>query len=1136
MSLKQDYKKWTHEEHVLKLPDTYIGDTDFNSIDIWAINNDPEPKMEKKTITYIPGEYKLFDETIVNALDQYIRIKEATETGIFPVKNIKINIDLEEQSICVFNDGEGIPIDIHPTEKKYIPELIFGELLTSSNYKNEDSKEILHVGGKNGYGAKLVNIFSKEFNITTVDKKKGKKFSMTFYDNKQRKDKPKITSHKSKPFTQITYKPDFTRFKSGKITDDMLTLMKRRAYDLAACTNSDVSIYFNNEKIECKNFEKYIELYLGSKTECPRVYERVNPRWEVCVALSPSLSFEDVSFVNGIHTSKGGKHVDYIINQVTKKLCEWILKKRKITIKQNYIKENLIVFIKCTIDNPSFSSQTKEYMTTNKDKFGMTCDISNKFIDQLSKCGIVERAIDLAEAKDNKSLKKNDGKKQNKIKGIPKLEDANDAGGKNSDKCTLILTEGDSAKSTAMAGLDIIGRDKYGVFPLKGKLLNVKDPGNKSKIPNNVELINIKKILGLQTDKIYKDTSTLRYGKVLILTDQDEDGSHIKGLVFNLFETLWPSLFNIPGFLNSMLTPIIKMTIGKGKKAKQIQFYSVKDYDKYIINNPNCKTNEIKYYKGLGTSTPKEAKEYFKELKMVEYTTNELQDVAALNIAFAKYDNSTHVRKEWLSNYDKDQTLDYNSPQVTIKDFINYDLIHFSNSDNIRSIPNVMDGLKPSQRKVLFSAFKRNLRTKEIKVAQFSGYTSEHSAYHHGEASLQGTIINMSQNYVGSNNIPLFMPVGQFGTRIHGGKDAAQPRYIFTKLDPITDILYNTKDFPLYKYNNDDGLPVEPKYYAPIIPMILINGTKGVGTGWSTKMPCFNPCDIISSIKSYLSDKDLKEIKPWYNGFTGKIEKINNTSYRTKGIYEIKNNKIIIKELPIGTWNQNYKEDLEKLLIDTKNKSKNQILRDYNTYCTDTKIHFELICSNEIINKLNVYDNKLDMTKLEKQLNLCTQLNISNMVLYDTNNRIKKYNSVNDIIIDYCDKRLEFYKERIEYIIKNIEDDLYLLKYKIKFINEFIDNTVKIIKTKKQAIIDQLKTKKYPEINNWDYLLKMPIYNLSEEKIEELNETINKKQKELEEIKAHTPKTLWTKELNNLLTILTKRGYSTIKINKLKNK
>ena len=796
MSLKQDYKKWTHEEHVLKLPDTYIGDTDFNSIDIWAINNDPEPKMEKKTITYIPGEYKLFDETIVNALDQYIRIKEATETGIFPVKNIKINIDLEEQSICVFNDGEGIPIDIHPTEKKYIPELIFGELLTSSNYKNEDSKEILHVGGKNGYGAKLVNIFSKEFNITTVDKKKGKKFSMTFYDNKQRKDKPKITSHKSKPFTQITYKPDFTRFKSGKITDDMLTLMKRRAYDLAACTNSDVSIYFNNEKIECKNFEKYIELYLGSKTECPRVYERVNPRWEVCVALSPSLSFEDVSFVNGIHTSKGGKHVDYIINQVTKKLCEWILKKRKITIKQNYIKENLIVFIKCTIDNPSFSSQTKEYMTTNKDKFGMTCDISNKFIDQLSKCGIVERAIDLAEAKDNKSLKKNDGKKQNKIKGIPKLEDANDAGGKNSDKCTLILTEGDSAKSTAMAGLDIIGRDKYGVFPLKGKLLNVKDHANKSKIPNNVELINIKKILGLQTDKIYKDTSTLRYGKVLILTDQDEDGSHIKGLVFNLFETLWPSLFNIPGFLNSMLTPIIKMTIGKGKKAKQIQFYSVKDYDKYIINNPNCKTNEIKYYKGLGTSTPKEAKEYFKELKMVEYTSNELQDVAALNMAFAKYENSTHVRKEWLANYDKDQTLDYNSPQVTIKDFINYDLIHFSNSDNIRSIPNVMDGLKPSQRKVLFSGFKRNLRNKEIKVAQFSGYTSEHSAYHHGEASLQGTIINMSQNYVGSNNIPLFMPVGQFGTRIQGGKDAAQPRYIFTKLDTITDILYNTQDFP----------------------------------------------------------------------------------------------------------------------------------------------------------------------------------------------------------------------------------------------------------------------------------------------------------------------------------------------------
>ena len=841
MALKQEYAKLSHEEHVLKLPDTYIGSIDMNILDIWALNDDTH-KMAKQTINYIPGEYKLYDEIIVNALDQYIRIKEATDVNLFPVKNIKINVNQETGIISVYNDGEGISIEMHETEKKYIPELIFGDLLTSSNYKDGDLK---HVGGKNGYGAKLANIFSTLFTIETVDKVKQKKFTMNFYDNKKRKDKPTITKYKSKPYTQITYRPDFKRFKIDGISDDMITLMKKRAYDLSACTDNEMSIYFNDEKINCKNFEKYIDLYLGDKKEFPRVYEKVNNRWEICATLSPSLTFEDISFVNGIHTSKGGKHVDYVINQITRKLCDWIKKKKKIVVKQNYIKENLIIFIKCTIDNPSFSSQTKEYMTTNKDKFGTKCDITDKFIEQLSKTGIVEKAITLAEAKDDRNMKKTDGKKQNKLKGIPKLEDANWAGGKNSHLCTLILTEGDSAKSTAIAGLEIIGRDKYGVFPLKGKILNVKDIKNMKKILENSEIANIKKIIGLQSDKVYKDLSTLRYGKILILTDQDEDGSHIKGLVFNLFETLWPSLFKYEGFLNSMLTPIIKMKRGKGNKKSTIQFYSIKDYEKWIELHKTEKKNEIKYYKGLGTSTPKEAKEYFRELKLIEYTTKNTEDINAINMAFSKKEESSNVRKTWLSKYDRESTLDYDSQQVSIDDFINLDLIHFSNTDNIRSIPNIMDGLKPSQRKVLFSCFKRNLTGKEIRVAQLAGYTSEQAAYHHGEASLQGTIINMAQTFIGSNNIELLDPIGQFGTRILGGKDAAQPRYIYTKLSKYSPSIYNNKDFPLHKYNNDDGLIVEPDYYTPIIPMILVNGCSGIGTGWSTEIPCFNPCDLI---------------------------------------------------------------------------------------------------------------------------------------------------------------------------------------------------------------------------------------------------------------------------------------------------
>ena len=1106
MTSKQVHQKLSHEEHVLQLPDTYIGDTEKNMCDFWCY--DPEKKhMENKPLTYIPGEYKLYDEILVNAFDQYIRMKENKDKTLAPVKNIRINVDQKAGLISVYNDGEGIPIDIHPKEKIYIPELIFGELLTSSNY---DKDEIKHVGGKNGYGAKLANIFSVKFTITTVDKHKNKKFSMSFYDNKKRKDKPTITKYTSKPFTQIDYIPDFKRFNIEGISDDMMELMKKRAFDMAACSSNDLNIFFNDEKIECRTFEQYINLYLE---KAPRAFEKVNDRWEIGCALSPSLSFEQVSFVNGINTSKGGKHVDYIINQITKKLCEYIEKKKKVQVKPNYIKENLIVFVKSTIDNPNFSSQTKESLTTNKDKFGSKCEINSKFIDALSKCGIIERAISLAEAKQNKTLKKTDGKKQTRLTGIPKLEDANWAGTKNSHLCTLILTEGDSAKSTAMAGIEIIGRDNYGVFPLKGKPINAKDPQNMKKLSDNPELINIKKIMGLETNKKYKDVSTLRYGKILILTDQDEDGSHIKGLIFTLFEHLWPSLFKMEGFLNSMLTPIVKATTKKDIR----EFYSLKDYEKFVEDNPNALDKyHVKYYKGLATSTPKEAKEYFRQLKLIEYTTKDEKDYNSLNLAFDKKKESANTRKIWLKDYDRNNTLDYSDPKVSIENFINCDLIHFSNSDNIRSIPSMIDGLKPGQRKVLFGCIKRNLIT-EIKVAQLAGYVSENSAYHHGEACLCGTIVNMAQDFVCSNNINLLEPVGQFGTRVQGGKDAGQPRYIFTRLAKATLKLFNKQDMPLLKDNYDDGTKVEPETYVPILPIVLINGASGIGTGWSTEVPCFNPIDIHQNITRHLNDEDMIPMIPWYKGFTGVIIKLSENSYLSKGKYTINGNKLIVTELPVGMWTHKFKEFLEEILVKQQNNKSILLVRMYNSYCTDVKVHFEISCDEEMLFDMQFFDEKLGMTKLEHHFKLCSKISTSNMVLYNKNGRLHKYTSELEILKDFVDIRKDFYTQRIEYIKTEITKDLGVLDYKMKFIQEFIDEKIKIIRVKKEQIIEQLKSRGYPEIDGtYDYLIKMHIYNLSEDKIEELQKMIENKTRDLEEINGETYVTLWTKELTDL--------------------
>lgn len=1114
MPLAQEYSKLSHEEHVLKLPDTYIGDTEINTVKCWYFNKE-DRKMVNGDLQYIPGEYKLFDELIVNSLDQYIRLLESDDSSLIPVKNIKVTADSDTGEISVYNDGEGIRIEKHPEEDKYIPELIFGELLTSSNYNMDELK---HVGGKNGYGAKLVNIFSKKFTIETVDNHQNLKFTMSFFDNKTKKSKPKITPYKSKPFTKITYIPDYARFKSDGLTEDMKNIMLKRTYDLAACTGNNVNVYFNGEKLDCKNFEKYINYYIGDKTDKFRVHEVVNPRWEIVATLSDTMNFEQVSFVNGINTLKGGKHVDYIVNQITKKVSDIIEKKRKIKVKQNFIKENLMVFIKCTLDNPSFSSQTKEYLTTNKDKFGCKCEISKKFIDTFCKSGIIERAMELSSVKDLKSLKKNDGKKQNRLKGIPKLEDANWAGSKNSSKCTLILTEGDSAKSTAMSGLEIVGRDRYGVFPLKGKLLNVRDEKNIKKLLENDEINNIKKIIGLQTGTVYESTDQLRYGKVLFLTDQDEDGSHIKGLLFNLFDSLWPSLFKLKGFLNSMLTPIVKVKMSNTKLGS-IDFYSLKDFKKWEAENKSKKWS-AKYYKGLGTSTPKEAKQYFRDLKLVRYTAEEEKDIECMMMAFSKQDNSANVRKEWLKKYDREETLDYKNPDVSISEFIEYDLKHFSTSDNIRSIPSCVDGLKPSQRKVLYGALKRNLFKQEIKVAQLAGYISENAAYHHGEASLQGTIVNMAQNFVGSNNLELLEPIGQFGTRIGGGKDSAQPRYIYTKLSSFIPILFNKQDEALYKEQFDEGMKIEPNYYVPIIPLALVNGCQGIGTGWSTDIPNFSPIDIINNIKLYLKGKDFCDMNPHYRGFEGTIQKDSKNSYTTRGKYTIKGNKLIITELPIGMWSDKYKDFLESICIDSKKKNKKQIIRYYNSYCTDVKVHFELFMDED-------YLADLTKEKLEKTFKLVSTINTSNMVLYNSQNVITKFKDVKDILKDYCDVRLELYVKRKEHIIQEFQKELDALNIKIRFINEFIENKIKIIRVKKVDIETQLVDRNYPKFEgNYDYLLKMPIYNLSEEKIEEFENKLAKIKSELDSIDSKTIQQLWNEDLSLLLKELPKFGYT----------
>lgn len=1171
LTVEEQYTKKSLHQHIYDLPDTQIGSIEGDTINMF-VYDDNENMIIKKDKFVVMGLYKIVDEILVNAADNTIRDINCNE--------IKVSINKEIGEISVENNGSTIPIEIHKEEKIYVPEMIFGTLLTSGNYDQKGKT----VGGKNGVGAKVANIFSKRFDIEIVDTTRNLKYYQRFTENMFSKEEPIITQipkKSCKSYTKISFIPDYKKFGLEGLTDDMISLVKRRVYDIAGTTNNTVKVYYNDELINIKSFEDYIKLFYDDDEDdkLKLVYTKYNERWEVGVVFDPNSGYQHMSFVNRISTFLGGTHVNYIVGQIVDKITAIIKDKNKsLNIRPSQIKDCITVFINSVVEDPSFSSQTKETLTTKASTFNIKCEIDDKFITKLCKTGLYDEIVQSAQVKQLAELEKSDGKKGTSVRKLVKLNDAKWAGTKNSSQCRLILTEGDSAKTFAISGLDIIGNEKFGVFPLRGKLLNVRDATPKQLLANE-EIKNLKQIIGLKQNSVYKDTKNLRYGGIIILTDSDYDGSHIKGLLMNFFHFFWPSLLKIDGFIQTLATPIIKVFKKSDKKNAYREFFTQTEYKDWITSiGDEKKTYEIKYYKGLGTSTDKEAKECFTDFnkKIVNYAwmdqdqdedqdededqdqdSGSIQDskegegssiksdtsndkssksYQSLLLAFAK--QKANDRKLWLKDYRPELFLNNDNKKITFDEFINKDLIHFSNSDNIRSIPNLVDGLKPSQRKILYGSIKRKLYNQEIKVSQLSGYIAEHTEYHHGENSLQGAIINMAQDYCGSNNINLLNPNGNFGTRRLGGKDHASPRYIFTQLNDITKHIFKNDDEYILDYNYEDGIQIEPVKYYPILPMVLVNGSEGIGTGYSTFIPCYNPLDIIHNIKLKLQNKkDEKELIPWYRGFKGQINKVNEDTWSIVGKYEIINeNKLIITELPVGTWTESYREFLESLVDD------GTIISNYDDNSGIANINITIHFVNNALQQL------LKSNTLEKKLKLISTIRTSNMHLYK-DNVIVKYKNANAILDDFIKVRLHAYSVRKEYIIKVLEREMAIINYRKKFIEQILNKEIVIERKKKAEIIARLVELKYPELStdesaskgSYDYLTTLPLWCLTQEKIDDMNKEYNEKKHELDTYTSTSIQELWSTEItkiedtyNKILSHIDTVDNKVVKVSKIK--
>ena len=1120
-TVAENYKKLTQREHILQLPDTYIGSRDAHAESRWVWNG-AEGKMEWRTVQFNPGLFKIFDELVVNALDHVTRQSAATDKA---KRVTRVVVTVTPTTINIYNDGEGIPVAVHPEYKVMIPELIFGHLLTSSNYDEGEEKI---VGGKNGYGAKLTNIYSREFTVRTCDADRHIMFEQTFRDNMSVVGKPsmKKSAATAKPFTEIRSVPDVGRFypsvtaagsTEGKavteIPADMLDVLRTRVIDAAALAAAHGCKVFladslaENAKavqVPVTSFEQYVRLF--TEGEVPVFYERCGPRWEIAAVLTRHLHADGlpddrhISFVNGIFTRRGGKHVDAVARGILGGFCDGPGKKLGLTPAQ--LKDALTYFVNATIVNPSFDSQTKETLTTPATKFGSKVEVSEAFIKKLAKDGgLLEEAQAVLDARLSREAKKVDGRKAATVRGIPKLEDAAWAGTAKSGECTLILTEGDSAASLAIGGLKVVGRERYGVFPLKGKILNVKDASIEKKTKND-ELTRIKRILGLEHGKKYKDLKSLRYGRVMIMTDQDVDGSHIKGLLINLFHTEWPELLRL-GFVCSLLTPLLKATKGKTQRC----FYNATEYEAWLSGAEGAggKGWSVKYYKGLGTSTAVEGREYFESMNTVRFQWDEPSD-DAIDLAFNK--KRADDRKEWLATYDRERVLSIpaGGADVPYSQFIHDELIHFSNADNLRSLPHVMDGLKPSQRKILWAARKRNL-VSEIKVAQLAGYVSENAAYHHGEVSLTAAIVGMAQNFVGSNNINLLAPNGQFGTRLQGGSDSAAPRYIFTALEPVQATLLSKADDPALTWMEDDGARVEPEYYMPVLPLLLVNGAIGIGTGFSTEVLPYSPRDLVGALRARLrgeiADLTKHALTPWWDGYRGVVTpSADQKKIVTRGLYQFvddENHRVRITELPVGVWTQDYKAFLDELASGEAGGAKagdgssaSRLLKSYVAASSDVDVDFTLQLDPEYYHEARTFP-----AEFEKKFRLANSTSLTNMVAFDCDGHIRRFSSAGEILETFYMRRIGGYVARKANELARLDAEIVELDARAVFVRAVVTGKLVVANAEDEALLAGLKALELPalsgsadDLKGYEYLLRMRVDRLKAKAVAELEEEV----------------------------------------------
>ncbi|GKA62528.1 DNA topoisomerase 2, partial [Tanacetum coccineum] len=922
---------------------------------LWIWEDD---QMIEKTITFVPLVYKLFDGILISAADRK------------GVKDILVNIDVAGDNISVWIHGEGVH-DIDFTE---LP----------------SAWVIINKGDGNGVSEEVVKSMGKKLKKVRI----------------------------SENWCMVSFKPDLAQFGMECLEHDIVALMKRRVVDLAGCC-SGVKVQLDGTWVLPRTFEDYVDLYLPTFTHTTRIYEKLNDKWEICVAIADGdfEHFDQVSFVNNI-PMKGGSYLDYITSQITDYLATIL------NVEPNVIESYLWVFVNAHIDNPAFDSQTKEMLTVES-----TCELTPEFL---------EKIADSLEDLD--SLYKDLFKKSN--------------------------------------------ARKLNIQDAKGSKVPQVSP---QELEKNTDIQNIKKILGLQDGKIYKNVKELRYGHLMIMADEDHDGSRIKGLLINLLHYFWPSLLKVKNFMQWFIQPIVKASHKRTNKV--FLFYTMSEYETMKKQLGNQFT--ITFYKGRET-IESEKREYFFDEHIKDFVWENDEDGDAIELAFStmKIEERKHSLQAPLDGTD----LDLKEKGIRYRDFMNKEFKQYAMADLQRSIPSMVDGLKPRERKILFYALKKPI-IQEIEVTQFSRYVLDHSPYHDGEVTLVGTIIGMAQNYVGSKSITPSSAILQLGSRRR------------------CDVL------PITSAKNHH--PPSRQNYSSVVTSLA----EPTRTG-----------------------KSMLAMLPCYRGFKGEIKNTASNEYTTYGIITKDKDALTITELPVRCWTEDYKEFLEASRC-------GEDIKDYKA-CNDddTSVHFEITMTKDQMNKAEEggLSNKLKLTTTLSTANMYVLDAEGKLKKYDTPETLLE--DFYGLRLDLYEQRKTSVLHELKIASLQLKSkerfareggSIFLSLYnKMK--------CEKCVELKKRGFKSLLSIEKEARKETqgvgeedvaaegyagYDYLLiDVNLLSIDTKYIQELEEERKAKDKKIEHLTNSTPRSLWLKDLAALDEQLARENYPEAKYTKAEMK